>query len=352
MGLYKASVSVGAVLTVVLSLYAGTTAYARDAPDTDCSIADEISHFQPKNSGYEWSPERINASVYHDEVVDRGASRNTLVDHCGGAYDGEYKTLEDLPGNRLDKDGDNGFGPKMVNYSARNGRLQYHNPMAANEPQGGDGHCSGSVLDTPSGRLVVTAAHCVHGGAGGVDYEELMFAPYYHNGVTLYKFYPVLDVVYGDIWSEAGGDEDDPTSYNRDIAFLVLGDDTDGLTVRERVGGHNIEFNAEPDFNVSIFGYPEDHNNGEEMLGCWGETSSIYYSNVEFHTIDSCVIPMGHGASGGPWLKDISGEFEKGTVATVTSWRYDQEPLIHGPMLDDYAWGLLEEAERLAVSYD
>jgi Trypsin len=64
--------------------------------------------------------------------------------------------------------------------------------------------CSGSVLDSPNGDLVITAAHCVTGTSGTID-----FVPGYDNGATPYGTWTVTKVYVDQAWSSAQNPDDD-----------------------------------------------------------------------------------------------------------------------------------------------
>ncbi|MFL4905329.1 trypsin-like serine peptidase [Streptomyces sp. MMS24-I2-30] len=77
-------------------------------------------------------------------------------------------------------------------------------------------YCTASVVHSPQGDLIVTAAHCVGG-----DRSDLVFAPGYRDGKAPYGLWKVGRRYLPDRWSQ-GQDEDS------DVAFAVVAEQADG----------------------------------------------------------------------------------------------------------------------------
>ncbi|MFC5907067.1 trypsin-like serine peptidase [Streptacidiphilus monticola] len=175
---------------------------------------------------------------------------------------------------------------------------------------GGDHFCTASVVDSPAGNLVITAAHCLSGGASGVS-----FAPGYRAGTAPYGSWPVTAVVVDDAWSQ---DEDE----DHDVAFAVLGPDSQGRSVQQVVGAE--EFDAETDpaaaaaaEPVSLTGYPDGD---DDPITCRNLVD--HYSATQLRI--ACT-GYTDGTSGSPWLLGdrvvgVIGGFEQGGATPDVSY--------------------------------
>ena len=89
--------------------------------------------------------------------------------------------------------------------------------------------CSGVVVDSPAGNLVLTAAHCLTGTGIGYD-----FAPAYHDGVAPYGVWTVQRLYVDPAWSL----RHDP---HADYAFLQVEPKSAAhVEVEDRTGGYRI----------------------------------------------------------------------------------------------------------------
>jgi len=149
----------------------------------------------------------------------------------------------------------------------------------------GGGHsCTASVVSSPAGNTLVTAAHCLRGSGTGV-----VFAPGFVNGVAPYGTWVVTAV-----YAPAGWLEDQaPTA---DYAFLVVVPAATNVTqasVQSVVGGNVLATTPVQGTTVQVIGYPSD--------------SSVARSCANAMTVEDgyprfdCGGFVG-GTSGGPWL--------------------------------------------------
>ena len=74
----------------------------------------------------------------------------------------------------------------------------------------GQHFCTASVVSSPHGDLVVTAAHCVSGGVAGVA-----FVPGYRGGAAPYGIWTVTKIYADKAWTASGNPDDD-------VAFLEV----------------------------------------------------------------------------------------------------------------------------------
>jgi V8-like Glu-specific endopeptidase len=86
--------------------------------------------------------------------------------------------------------------------------------LFAATPGGGLGShfCTASVVDSPHGDLVLTAAHCVNSATAG----HAVFVPGYHDGKAPYGVWPVTRALTDQNWAASASPGDD-------FAFLVVG---------------------------------------------------------------------------------------------------------------------------------
>ncbi|MFC8914672.1 trypsin-like serine peptidase, partial [Streptomyces sp. NPDC057116] len=160
----------------------------------------------------------------------------------------------------------------------------------------GDGHwCTASVVDSPRGNVVATAAHCVY--ADGAAAADFSFAPGYRGGATPHGTWKVRTVQVADAWKAAGDDAD-----AHDYAFLTLEPDGRGRQVQRVVGAARPDWASGPGRRVTVTGYPnKDHNPADGPISCTTDTAR----NPDL--AGSMVMECGgfhDGTSGSPWLAD------------------------------------------------
>jgi V8-like Glu-specific endopeptidase len=161
------------------------------------------------------------------------------------------------------------------------------------------GHfCTASVVNSPAGDLVITAAHCVTGVATG----QLAFVPGYHDGREPYGTWQVTRVFVDQAW--AGSQDPD-----HDVAFLVVHLPGTAAPVQALTGGERL--GAEPPAAawVHVIGYPRTR---ERPLTCQGPARPFGAGQQEF----ACAGYTG-GTSGGPILAHFDPGTGEGTVIGV-----------------------------------
>ena len=89
--------------------------------------------------------------------------------------------------------------------------------------------CTASVVDSPAGDLVMTAAHCVAGRAPG----HFVFVPGFHEGLTPYGVWSVTRVIVDQAWTAAADPEDD-------VAFLLVARSGTTAPVQRFTGGERL----------------------------------------------------------------------------------------------------------------
>lgn len=188
-----------------------------------------------------------------------------------------------------------------------------------------DRSCTATVVDSPSGTTVLTAAHCLQGHPGwpGDKRAEwntnVYFVPGYRDGLKPQGGFTVntsyVARPYHDQMDEAS-----------DAAMLAMNPAADGRTVAAVTGSQKIQFNAPRhtgQFTYN-FGYSADSYGKEEpwktgqLLGyCAGPAAR----NTQLPTSNHWGMPcnMIRGSSGGPHLTGFDPKSGTGTVVGVNS---------------------------------
>lgn len=166
--------------------------------------------------------------------------------------------------------------------------------------QGSPGHgCTASVVHSPRGDLVVTAAHCVHQGGFRTD---LAFVPGYRDGEAPYGVWVPTSVDISPEWAE-------DRNPDHDVAFLRVrrvGDDT---PVERITGAERIRFSPAPDRPTRVIGYAVG---GERPLACQNSTERFGRTQLRFPCQG-----LPNGTSGGPFLTDVDPATGLGTLTGV-----------------------------------
>lgn len=194
------------------------------------------------------------------------------------------------------------------------GKLFYYNPY-----KGNDYSCSASVINSNYKNLVITAAHCVHGGPGLGFFKEFAFAPAYYNGPNSY--YGVWHYETARTFNSWINSRD----WTHDQAFVSF-QPRNGQELVNVTGGNGlVTGNSRTQSNTRIWGWPADPPyTGWLPYYCEGTAQAYAFSSTD----SALYCDMTGGASGGPWLKDIISP-NLGYVYAVTSRRtYAGRPLL------------------------
>ena len=269
-----------------------------------------------------WTPERI-ANAKPAPVRSSGASSQKSlkksVEKAKKALQKEEKLAND----------------KQIAHA--NGKVLYYD-----DKKGKDYVCSASAVDSPTKRIVVTAAHCVHGGKGGTWYSNWMFVPAYDKKNRPYGTFPAYHMHAMDEWQREA-DPDHGKGFESDVAFVTTKDSEQGKRLVDAVGGHKVVTGKTTEFNATIFGYPHNIDKGLTLQTCSKMTKDTWANRkYHFHTVTGCNLK--EGASGGPWLENYNEKTGVGEIRTVTSFGSETEAYLGGPRFDDRAKKLFEEA--------
>jgi V8-like Glu-specific endopeptidase len=158
--------------------------------------------------------------------------------------------------------------------------------------------CTASVVSSPAGNLLITAAHCVQGKslspAGGI-----VFAPGYHDGTFPYGTWAITTIYVDTAWAKT----QDP---NDDVAFLVAG--PPGTDLQRQTGAETLMV-GQPAQVAEVIGYPEGTN---EPITCTAPAR-----NFDSHQLVFDCDNYTNGTSGGPFLVHVSQRTGDGWVIGV-----------------------------------
>jgi hypothetical protein len=177
---------------------------------------------------------------------------------------------------------------------------------------GADFACSASVVTSPGRDLVVTAGHCLHGGAGSQFAQNVAFVPGYSDGTLPYGIWTARRVTVTPAWSSG-------SNFDVDAGFALL-NTQGGRRIQDVVGAQGIAFHLPNTLTQYSFGYPRLlPYDGRHLIYCAGPGSADPYGGPSIGV--SC--RMTAGASGGPFLAGI-GQLGpgRGWVDGVVSYAY------------------------------
>ena len=158
--------------------------------------------------------------------------------------------------------------------------------------------CTASVVHSPAGDLVVTAAHCVTGAAGTVD-----FVPGYDHGSTPYGVWTVTKVYVDRAWRSSASQDDD-------FAFLRVSNPSSSIPVEDETGAEKLVTGTTAVHQmVQVIGYP---NAADQPITCQNWLREPMAGQLEF----DCGAYT-NGTSGGPFLSQVDPSTGQGQLIGV-----------------------------------
>ena len=164
------------------------------------------------------------------------------------------------------------------------------------------GYCSGTAIDSPTRRLVLTAGHCVN--SGPVDFvgpsvwsRYMEFVPAYSNGVAPFgAFVARRNAVYALPRLVKTGNP------NYDVGALLTSPNAEGVNVADAVGGGaRIALDLSRRQQFQTFGYPDPSRWMQDCESPYvGDDSRTYRIPGPPTVAIRC--RWAPGASGGGWL--------------------------------------------------
>jgi len=166
----------------------------------------------------------------------------------------------------------------------------------------GSHFCTGSVVSSSAGDLVVTAAHCVYDSDSGSYINDIAFVPGYHDGQQPYGLWTPSKIVVAQQWMDDG----DP---DYDVAFVVVHQAGSSARIQDAVGADALGINPSSTALSQVVGYP---SSTEQPITCANQTTQFSSTQLEF---DCAGFPG--GTSGGPFLTGVDSQTGLGTVSGV-----------------------------------
>ncbi len=170
----------------------------------------------------------------------------------------------------------------------------------------GSHFCTASVVSSPNGDLVITAAHCVANTSG------VVFVPGYNRGRTPYGIWTVTKVYADPAWTSSADPDDD-------VAFLQVGQPGSITPIEDVTGAEQLQTGAPARQLVEVIGYPDS---ADQPIACQNWTREPMPDQLEFDCGGYT-----DGTSGGPFLADVNPLTGQGTVIGVIGG-YEQGGLL------------------------
>jgi V8-like Glu-specific endopeptidase len=158
--------------------------------------------------------------------------------------------------------------------------------------------CTASVVNSPSGDLVLTAAHCMKGHPAG----QVGFVPDYSDGRGPYGVWTVTQVIVDQNWISSSDPDDD-------FAFLVVSRRGTKSDVQELTGGEVVGLGEPAGSKVEVAGYPDDEN---QLISCVNTALAFSPTQYQFDCDG-----FTNGTSGSPLLANVGSAEGSDTVIGV-----------------------------------
>ena len=273
-----------------------------------------------------WTDRRMRRAETRSRSVPAIAGRQAAVD-AGGAPGAITGTAPD---------------PAQQAIVRRDGALDRAYPVDPSAPQNwwhgklfgkdrkGAYDCSATAMVSQNRSVIFTAGHCVR--LGGAWAKKLVFVPAYQYGQRPFGAW-VWDLIrIPGQWASRQND-------NFDYATVAMSPQR-GVRLTDAVGGAGLAWNQPRGVYFTLFGYPSNYFDGEQMTGCDSSSFLGDDSGRGEPTVGvSC--DMSSGSSGGAWL------VENAYLNSVMSYGLRNRPdLSFGPYFTGAANNLLARSGR------
>ncbi|MEU6743875.1 trypsin-like serine peptidase [Streptosporangium sandarakinum] len=194
--------------------------------------------------------------------------------------------------------------------------------------------CSAGSVRSANRDLVVTAGHCVKDGAGAWA-DNWVFVPGYDRGRQPYGQFTARRMFVAGPWARGADD-----SY--DVGMVAL-NTRNGRHLGDVVGAQEIAFGTPRGRPAHGFGFPADAPyDGEHLVYCAGPV----HDDPHEQTADQGMrCDMTAGSSGGPWLTGFDAVTGRGTITSVSSFKYSDD---HGTMYGPYFGSTVRDLHTVA----
>jgi V8-like Glu-specific endopeptidase len=191
-------------------------------------------------------------------------------------------------------------GSSVQSQSARFARTSTVGALFALTSAGqlGTHFCTASVVDSPGGDLIITAAHCMKGRTP----SEVAFVPGYSRGLEPFGVWTVSRIIEDQSWISSANPDDD-------FAFLVVHQTGAGGGIEEFTGGESVGVDVPAGHTVEVAGYPDSRDG---MISCENSATSFSPTQYQFDCGG-----FTNGTSGSPLLADVGAPGGRETVIGV-----------------------------------
>lgn len=180
--------------------------------------------------------------------------------------------------------------------------------------------CSATVLDTPNGRVLMTAGHCVYDPFVSRFSKRLLFVPAYQDGAAPFGGWEWTSSATTRQWAR-------DANSNFDFATIKLRK-AGGVPISQVTGARPLAAYQPPNQSYGAFGYPQAFAAGERMWSCMsGYAGEDARAPREGKPAIAIGCDMTGGVSGGGW-------FTAAGLSSVSSFGYRSQPnMLYGPRL-------------------
>jgi V8-like Glu-specific endopeptidase len=161
----------------------------------------------------------------------------------------------------------------------------------------GSHFCSASVISSPHGDLIITAAHCASSTT-----SAMVFVPGYDHGSTPYGVWTVTKIYEDQSWKSSADPDDD-------AAILQVSQPGSIVPIEDVTGAEQLIPGTAVRQLVEVIGYPDT---SDGPIACRNWTSEPMADQLEFDCGGYT-----DGTSGGPFLADVNSATGQGTVIGV-----------------------------------
>lgn len=159
---------------------------------------------------------------------------------------------------------------------------------------GADFACTASVVTSRSKDVLVTAGHCLHGGAGSRFATNVAFVPDYAHGSAPLGIWTARRLLVTPGWAQQ-------SDFDVDLGFAAMNLRRD-RHIQDVTGGQGIAFDLPTTYQQYSFGYPRLLPfDGSRLIYCAGPGAPDSYGGPSIGVRCS----MTAGSSGGPLLASI-----------------------------------------------
>lgn len=206
--------------------------------------------------------------------------------------------------------------------------------------------CSGTVVNSEYGNMVITAAHCLYSAIDGEMSTRVQFVPQdANNGASApFGMWEADEWIVPQIFSDTAKESDNQSTgrgWAYDFGWVRLQPNAAGENVQDYTGGQGISFTQEYDGGLLV-GYPSgDPFDGKSQRYC--STMQFGFGDMYWPhlTMDCSMTP---GISGGGWLTAVDPATGAGYVGAVYSTVLPESG--SGAMLGQLSYDLMKEIEQ------